>query len=541
MPRLTVRRTAALLLVAPLLAAVPPGVSARAGGDGLPLGPPGLPETRHAVELAPGLTYTDIVRGMSSKRSFWTITVGVTATHGAAERLLGQLRAAGYDGRIQRLDRRAPDDPDQTGPLGFAVRTGHFATEDAALVRQARLTAAGFTTSVNNTAEDGTATTGPWVVHVLRIDVDRFAGRVRAALSTGVVPGLATVSATDASLGALAGVNGGFFVIDAIDGTPGDLAGVSVVDGQLVSEAVRGRTALVLPAADGAGARIERVSTRLTVRSSDGSGREVDGLNRASGLIRSCGGVGGDQPTQRPLHDVTCTDSSELIVLRRVFGASAPDGDGVEAAVDPAGRVRELRDHRGGPIPVGGAVLQGTGSAADWLRQHARPGLRIRVEQRLGTPLGVLPLTPALDVVNGGPRLLGAGRTRIDAFAEGFVHPDDPGFYWAFGVRRNPRTMAGLTRDGDLLLVTSDGRAPGYSVGLSFAEEARVMRALGARSAVNLDGGGSTTMVVGDRLVTRPSDPTGERPVGDAVVLLPDRCAVGQRRRTADPGGVRGS
>jgi exopolysaccharide biosynthesis protein len=46
------------------------------------------------------------------------------------------------------------------------------------------------------------------------------------------------------------------------------------------------------------------------------------------------------------------------------------------------------------------------------------------------------------------------------------------------------------------------------------------MDALGAEEAVNLDGGGSTTMTVGRELVNRPSDATGERPIGDAVVLL---------------------
>ena len=46
------------------------------------------------------------------------------------------------------------------------------------------------------------------------------------------------------------------------------------------------------------------------------------------------------------------------------------------------------------------------------------------------------------------------------------------------------------------------------------------MDSLGAEEAVNLDGGGSTAMTLGTRLVTRPSDPTGERPIGDAVVLL---------------------
>ena len=83
--------------------------------------------------------------------------------------------------------------------------------------------------------------------------------------------------------------------------------------------------------------------------------------------------------------------------------------------------------------------------------------------------------------------------------------------------------MAGVTAAGHLLLVAADGRAPGYSVGLSFLEEAAVMRALGAVDAVNLDGGGSTTMAIGTRRVTRPSDPTGERPVGDAIVVTPTR------------------
>jgi exopolysaccharide biosynthesis protein len=47
------------------------------------------------------------------------------------------------------------------------------------------------------------------------------------------------------------------------------------------------------------------------------------------------------------------------------------------------------------------------------------------------------------------------------------------------------------------------------------------MRALGAQEALNLDGGGSTTMVAGGQILGRPSDTTGERPVGDAVVIPP--------------------
>jgi exopolysaccharide biosynthesis protein len=50
-----------------------------------------------------------------------------------------------------------------------------------------------------------------------------------------------------------------------------------------------------------------------------------------------------------------------------------------------------------------------------------------------------------------------------------------------------------------------------------------VARALGMREALNLDGGGSTTMVARGQVVNSPSDATGERPVGDALLVLPRR------------------
>ena len=127
--------------------------------------------------------------------------------------------------------------------------------------------------------------------------------------------------------------------------------------------------------------------------------------------------------------------------------------------------------------------------------------------------------TDRTDIINGGPRLLRNGRPAINAFAEGFHWPENPEFYYRFGARRNPRTLAGVTADGRVLLVAIDGRRPGHSVGASFEESAAVMHALGAREALNLDGGGSTGMTIGKSLVTRPSDPTGERPIADAILI----------------------
>jgi hypothetical protein len=93
---------------------------------------------------------------------------------------------------------------------------------------------------------------------------------------------------------------------------------------------------------------------------------------------------------------------------------------------------------------------------------------------------GGVPLEAGTSVINGGPRLLRDGRLEITAVAEGFHWPEDRGFYYRFGIRRNPRTLVGVDRDGRLLLVTIEGRRPGYSAGASFKESARVTAAVGA-------------------------------------------------------------
>jgi hypothetical protein len=187
--------------------------------------------------------------------------------------------------------------------------------------------------------------------------------------------------------------------------------------------------------------------------------------------------------------------------------------------LDSSGGVVELRESRGGTIPENGSVLSGTGKAARWLLAHAKPRKKINISTNI-TADGA-PLAPGTGVVNGGPRFLSNGELDITAYHEGFVWPENPEFYYRFGVRRNLRTLAGVTPMGNLLPVAVDGRQPGYSVGASFEESARIMQVLGAEEAVNLDGGGSTTITIGEELMNRPSDSTSERPIGDAVVVLP--------------------
>lgn len=79
-----------------------------------------------------------------------------------------------------------------------------------------------------------------------------------------------------------------------------------------------------------------------------------------------------------------------------------------------------------------------------------------------------------------------------------------------------PRTAVAVTHHGRLLLMTVDGRQPGFSEGMSLQEVARFLVAHGAVEALNFDGGGSTTMAIADprpRIINFPSD---HKPNGNA-------------------------
>lgn len=116
----------------------------------------------------------------------------------------------------------------------------------------------------------------------------------------------------------------------------------------------------------------------------------------------------------------------------------------------------------------------------------------------------------AEDIVTTGPLLLIGGQA-------------EPVVADKFNTTRHPRTAVGRRPDGTVLLVVADGRNA-QAAGLSMSELQQVMAALGCRDAVNLDGGGSTTMVVRGQVVNHPSDnkqfdPAGERVVANAIVV----------------------
>ncbi|MEZ6036488.1 MAG: phosphodiester glycosidase family protein [Planctomycetota bacterium] len=103
---------------------------------------------------------------------------------------------------------------------------------------------------------------------------------------------------------------------------------------------------------------------------------------------------------------------------------------------------------------------------------------------------------------------------------------------------RHPRTAFGVRADGSLLLLTVDGRTE-QSAGVSFEELATLLAALGCRDAINLDGGGSSTLFVAGRGVcnqpcdNRRFDHDGERAVADALLLFAPAVVVVDEARLA--------
>ena len=321
-----------------------------------------------------------------------------------------------------------------------------------------------------------------WVINVLVLDPSRTRLVLGRAGDKGV--GTETTSSIARRHGALAAVNAGFF--RTAGPYRGEPAGILLVAGKVLSEPYQKRPGLAVTN-KGSRTRLAVVDAEVRVEAvvSKSVRRRVAGVNRPR------------------LGD-------ELILFTPEFDRTTLTGpDGAEAIVD-RGRVEAVIDAKGAAaIPLSGWVLSGHGAAAAWVRARIRPGTRLKLVTDVS-------LTPepgfAADfVAGGGPRLVRSGKP-----APAGPEAGSPGFV----DTRHPRTAVGVRADGRILLVTVDGRQPERSVGMTIAELSALLLELGAVEAVNMDGGGSTTMVAGGRVVNGPSDLTGERPVGDALLVL---------------------
>jgi hypothetical protein len=192
---------------------------------------------------------------------------------------------------------------------------------------------------------------------------------------------------------------------------------------------------------------------------------------------------------------------------------------GQTTMVEITGLSEQLAGDPPDPIPADGGVLAGRGPAADALRalwSRVQAGqVSSRALLRLDTPGGVA------ESLGGSPILIRNGARWFADAANDFTRG------------RQPRTLVGWNPAGQRFLVTVDGRQPETSVGMTLAEAADLLLALGATDGINLDGGGSTTFVAAGTVVNTPSDVAVRRGGGEAIQHLasPGQQVIGHVER----------
>ena len=343
--------------------------------------------------------------------------------------------------------------------------------------------------------EIATTTRGPWTLSVLTIDPARARGHLAATYG----PNLSKVETTTALVrfsGALAGVNASYFTIGNHK-YPGDPAGLGLYRGVLLSDPADAahEVDLVLDAKTNK-VRIGRLTWKGKLKNRRTHATlKLKHLNHPPVVPAKC----------RKLKDPTrCRKSGEVVSFRPEFGRT-PSGKGVEVVLNKSGCVLRRSKSRGRTLLVGQTSIQAAGKQARSLMRLTKRGCLTRTVTVRDERGKSLKLTTSMYGVAGRYRLTQQGR---------IVAPTKTGSYFA----RNPRTIAGVTADGRIVLVAIDGRRP-TSVGTTIRETAAVAHSLGLTESLNLDGGGSTAMVVGDLLVNQPSGKS-ERSVGDALVYI---------------------
>jgi hypothetical protein len=239
---------------------------------------------------------------------------------------------------------------------------------------------------------------------------------------------------------------------------------------------------------------------------------------------------------QIAIHVVTVDLSDARVSVRVARGGPQPNGDGPwTTTLEP---VREIASREGFDIAVNGDFFtaQGThdveGRKTGYVRGKlaAPEGIAMTDGQFWHRPTGAYPYLAfttnhtARFGVGDSSELLDPAISQVLCGSQMIVSNGLPLDYATrFAARRNPRTAAGIDRSGTrLTLIVVDGRQPKLSVGMTLHELSREMIRLGCCMAINLDGGGSSTMVYRDpfthvlKVVNSPSD-TKERAVAEIL------------------------
>lgn len=360
---------------------------------------------------------------------------------------------------------------------------------------------------------DPAAPAGPLAIVAVELDPARVG--LSTALAHGCAPARETVAGIAAREEAVVALNAGFFL------PRGEPAGVLKQAGRWIGVSSRARGVAAFPASrPGEPARVvlSRATVAATVHFRSRLRRRVVPIDHLSPQAHSEGLTffGAPCSPAEDVLDATTLPPSGAVpapAARETAASGAPVPPAMTWHLDRAGRVVAVSGPpEPGDVAIDAALprLEYRGAAVPRELTGLRRGRRATVVPRV-QPADAAVLAQAPDAVAGAGLLISKGIPVTDWTMER-LSP-------AFATDRHPRSVIGVDAEGDIWLIAVDGRQSAHSVGMSFAELQRLGLALGLREALNLDGGGSTTLVVQGRIVNRPSDLTGPRPVSDAIVV----------------------
>ncbi|MGM0600223.1 MAG: phosphodiester glycosidase family protein [Candidatus Rifleibacteriota bacterium] len=305
-------------------------------------------------------------------------------------------------------------------------------------------------------------------VHILRIEPFADSIKVFPVLANEGIAQKERLSSMTERYNAIAAINGAYFT------SRGDPIGTLIINRRLISSPLYSRSVFGITS-----------NETHVFGNPDFSGRL-----KAGGISLKINAV--NQPRQRDgiviytpeyaRSTLTTIDGVEFVIVRdKIVGVNKKDS----------------------LIPPDGVVVSAAGPKAERLKKLSL-GDTIKLDYTIDKPWNLIK-----HGVCGGPRLVSDGKIDINGKEEKFSHSIIHG--------RHPRTAVALTFDGDLIFVVVDGRSKN-SVGMNLKELAIYLRRLGARHAINLDGGGSSSMIIKGKIKNRPSDGC-ERRISNGILI----------------------
>ena len=323
-------------------------------------------------------------------------------------------------------------------------------------------------------------------INLLRLDLKKVRLDVHHAMDAAI--GTEKTSSIGTRHGAFAAINAGFFRLDT-SLFAGDSSGLLMIDGKFLSETTNGRIQLLINnKPNRTDVAMARTFLSQTVKVGKDS-FDIAGINRER-------------------------KQDDLVIYTPEFNRTTlTGGDGIELVVSRGNVVSIINDLGNSVIPPNGYVISASGSFREGVSVAVKMAATVVLSRQWdGVPKEFLKDRSRLDIVAGVPQLIKNGKIDITWELEKSTK--------AFVETRHPRTAVAKLKDGKFLMITADGRSES-SAGIDLYDLAAYLLSLGATDAMNLDGGGSTTMFVDGKVVNKPSDKEGERKVSDAILITP--------------------